>query len=26
MFVYRYEMMRELLEKFRDWDGIAMRR
>lgn len=21
MYVYRYEMMRELLEKFRDWDG-----
>ena len=21
MFVYRYDMMRELLEKFRDWDG-----
>jgi gentisate 1,2-dioxygenase len=21
MFVYRYEMMRELLEKFRNWDG-----
>ena len=21
MFVYRYDMMREMLEKFRDWDG-----
>ena len=21
MYVYRYDMMRELLEKFRDWDG-----
>jgi gentisate 1,2-dioxygenase len=21
MFVYRYDMMREILEKFRDWDG-----